>query len=41
MSNKIPESEFQEIIRRRSNGLINFSQFLDYLYQGGINEYSL
>jgi uncharacterized protein YbcV (DUF1398 family) len=39
MSDKITESEFQEIIRRRSAGVIGFPQFLDELSQRGINEY--
>jgi len=41
MNGKITESEFQEIIRRRSNGVIDFSQFLDELSQRGINEYEI
>jgi uncharacterized protein YbcV (DUF1398 family) len=41
MNDKITESEFQEVIRRRSNGVIDFSQFLDELYQRGINEYEI
>jgi uncharacterized protein YbcV (DUF1398 family) len=41
MNDKITESEFQEIIRRRSNGVIDFSQFLDELSQRGINEYEI
>ena len=41
MNDKITESEFQEIIRRRSNGKINFSQFLEELSQRGINEYEI
>lgn len=41
MKSKLTESEFQEIIRRRSNGAIDFSQFLDELYQRGINEYEI
>ncbi|MDI7741184.1 DUF1398 family protein [Lysinibacillus fusiformis] len=39
MNNKITENEFQEIIRKRSNGEIGFPQFLDQLSQRGINEY--
>lgn len=41
MNDNITESEFQEIIRRRSNGVIDFSQFLDELSQRGINEYEI
>ncbi|MBT2701622.1 DUF1398 family protein [Bacillus sp. ISL-40] len=41
MNDKITESEFQEIIRRRSNGEISFPQFLDELSQRGINEYEI
>jgi len=41
MNDKITESEFQEIIRRRSNGEIDFSQFLEELTQRGINEYEI
>jgi uncharacterized protein YbcV (DUF1398 family) len=41
MSNNIKESEFQEIIRRRSAGIIDFSQFLNELSQRGINEYEI
>lgn len=41
MNDKITESEFQKIIRRRSNGVIDFSQFLDELSQRGINEYEI
>lgn len=41
MNDKITESEFQEIIRRRSNGDISFSQFLEELSQRGINEYEI
>ena len=41
MNDKITESEFQEIIRRRSNGEITFPQFLEELSQRGINEYEI
>lgn len=41
MKDKITESEFQEIIRRRSNGDISFPQFLEELSQRGINEYEI
>jgi uncharacterized protein YbcV (DUF1398 family) len=41
MNNKITESEFQEIISRRSNGSITYAQFLDELFQRGINEYDI
>ncbi|WP_066254189.1 DUF1398 family protein [Neobacillus drentensis] len=41
MNDKLTESEFQEIIRRRSNGEISFPQFLDELTQRGINEYEI
>ncbi|MFE7062913.1 DUF1398 family protein [Sutcliffiella sp. NPDC057660] len=41
MNDNITESEFQEIIRRRSNGVIDFSRFLDELSQRGINEYEI
>ena len=41
MTNKLTEGEFQEIIRRRSNGVINFSEFLNELSQRGINEYEI
>ena len=39
MNDKITESEFQEIICRRSNGKISFPQFLEELSQRGINGY--
>ena len=41
MTNKLTEGEFHEIIRRRSNGVINFSEFLNELSQRGINEYEI
>ncbi|MEH7443719.1 DUF1398 family protein [Bacillus sp. JJ1122] len=41
MNDKITESEFQEIIHRRSNGNISFPQFLEELSQRGINEYEI
>ncbi len=41
MNNKLTEGEFQEIIRRRSDGVINFSEFLSELSQRGINEYEI
>jgi uncharacterized protein YbcV (DUF1398 family) len=41
MNNKLTESEFQEIISRRSNGSITYAQFLDELSQRGINEYDI
>ncbi|WP_391560302.1 DUF1398 family protein [Robertmurraya sp.] len=41
MKGELTESEFQEIIRRRSNGEINFPQFLEELSQQGINEYEI
>jgi uncharacterized protein YbcV (DUF1398 family) len=41
MNDKITESEFQEIICRRSNGKISFLQFLEELSQRGINEYEI
>ncbi|MGG3564027.1 DUF1398 family protein [Neobacillus rhizosphaerae] len=41
MKDKITESEFQELIRRRSNGDISFPQFLEELSQRGINEYEI
>ena len=41
MNDKITESEFQEIISRRSSGVIDFSQFLDELSKRGINEYEI
>ena len=41
MNDKITQSEFQEIIRRRSNGEITFSQFLEELFKRGINEYEI
>lgn len=41
MNDKITESEFQEIIRRRSSGDISFPQFLVELSQRGINEYEI
>jgi uncharacterized protein YbcV (DUF1398 family) len=41
MNGKITESEFQDIIRRRSNGDLSFPQFLDELSQRGINEYEI
>ncbi|WP_180994170.1 DUF1398 family protein [Bacillus sp. Marseille-P3661] len=41
MNDKLTESEFQEIIRRRSSGEISFSQFLTELSQSGINEYEI
>ncbi len=33
MNDKITENEFQEIIQRRSNGVIDFAPFLDELSQ--------
>ena len=41
MNDKITESEFQEIIRRRGNGEITFSQFLEELSKRGIHEYEI
>ena len=41
MTNKLTEGEFQKIIRRRSDGVINFSEFLNELSQRGINEYEI
>lgn len=41
MTNNLTEGEFKEIIRRRSEGVINFSEFLDELSQRGINEYEI
>ncbi|SES44671.1 DUF1398 family protein [Psychrobacillus sp. OK032] len=41
MNDKITESEFQAIIRSRSNGEISFPQFLEELSQRGINEYEI
>jgi len=41
MKNKITESEFQEIVQRRSSGAINFAEFLEELSQRGINEYDI
>lgn len=41
MTNNITESEFQEIIRRRSEGVITFSEFLNELSQNGIYEYEI
>ena len=41
MNNKLTEGEFQEIIRRRSDGVINFSEFLNELSQRGINDYEI
>jgi len=41
MTDKITEDEFQEIIRKRSNGEINFPQFLEELSQRGIKEYEI
>jgi len=41
MNDKITETEFQEIIRRRSSGEISFAQFLEELSQRGINEYEI
>lgn len=41
MNDKVTESEFQEIIRRRSSGVIDFSQFLNELSKRGINEYEI
>jgi len=41
MNDKITENEFQEIIQRRSNGIIDFALFLDELSQRGINEYEI
>jgi uncharacterized protein YbcV (DUF1398 family) len=41
MNDKITESEFLEIIRRRSKGEIEFPQFLDELSQRGINVYGI
>lgn len=41
MNNKLTEGEFQEIIRRRSDGVINFFEFLNELSQRGINDYEI
>ena len=41
MKDKITDSEFREILLRRSNGVIDFRQFLDELSQRGINEYEI
>jgi uncharacterized protein YbcV (DUF1398 family) len=41
MNNKLTEGEFQEIIRRRSDRVINFSEFLNELSQRGINDYEI
>lgn len=41
MNDKITESDFQEILRRRSSGEISFAQFLDELLKGGINVYEI
>jgi uncharacterized protein YbcV (DUF1398 family) len=41
MTNNLTEGEFQEIIRRRSKGVISFSEFLDELSQRGINKYEI
>ena len=41
MTNKLTMGEFQEIIRRRSDGAISFSEFLNELSQRGINEYEI
>ncbi|WP_312093545.1 DUF1398 family protein [Niallia sp.] len=41
MNDQITESEFQEIISRRSSGAIDFSEFLDELSKRGINEYEI
>lgn len=39
--NNLTESEFQEIIHRRSNGVISFAEFLEELSARGINEYTI
>jgi uncharacterized protein YbcV (DUF1398 family) len=39
MTAPLTEGEFQEIIRRRNEGVISFSEFLDVLSQRGINDY--
>ncbi|MCM3665802.1 DUF1398 domain-containing protein [Mesobacillus subterraneus] len=41
MNDNITESEFQEIIRRRSNNELSFSEFLQELSRRGINEYEI
>jgi uncharacterized protein YbcV (DUF1398 family) len=41
MNDNITESEFQEIIRRRSNSELSFSEFLQELSRRGINEYEI
>lgn len=41
MNNEITEEEFQEIIHRRSSGVIDFLKFLDELSQRGIYEYEI
>ena len=41
MNFNLSEKEFQEIIQRRSNGELDFPQFLDELSQRGINEYKI
>jgi uncharacterized protein YbcV (DUF1398 family) len=41
MNDKLTESKFQDIIRRRSNGEISFPKFLEELSQRGIIEYEI
>ena len=41
MTNNLTEDEFQEIVRKRSEGVISFSEFLDELSQKGIYEYEI
>jgi uncharacterized protein YbcV (DUF1398 family) len=41
MNDKLSESDFQEIIRKRSESEISFSRFLKELSQRGIKEYEI
>jgi len=41
MTNHLTESELQDIIRRRSEGVITFAEFLNELSQKGIYEYEI
>lgn len=41
MNDKTSESDFQEIIHRRSSGDIGFAQFLDELSKIGIHRYEI
>jgi uncharacterized protein YbcV (DUF1398 family) len=41
MTYELTKGQFQEIIRRRNDGVISFSEFLSELSQRGIKEYEI